>query len=151
MLKIIKTNSENQDFINLVKLLDADLKITDGDDHDFYNQYNQLDNIKYVLVAYLEGEAVACGAIKYFDEQSMEVKRMYVKDDFRGQRISVELLKQLEKWAKELGFERCVLETGIKQIPAIGLYKKCNYQIIENYGQYIGVENSVCFAKLLSE
>ena len=50
MLQIIRTNSENSDFIEMVKELDAFLKITDQDDHDFYNQFNNIDVIKHVVV-----------------------------------------------------------------------------------------------------
>ena len=147
MLKIIKTNTENQDFKDLVVLLDADLAISDGDEHDFYDQYNKINSIKYALVAYFENKPVGCGAIKHFDDNRMEVKRMYVKPAFRGKGIAVQLLQKLESWAAELGYKKCILETGKKQPAAIGLYKKSAYNIIENYGQYAGVANSVCFEK----
>lgn len=150
MIQLLKTTAENQDFQKLVKLLDADLSITDGEDHAFYSQYNKTDAIKYVIVAYDEQHiAVGCGAIKAFDTNAMEVKRMYVATDRRGQGIASELLKALEDWAKELNYTKCVLETGKRQPDAIGLYQKNGYQVTPNYGQYIGVENSVCFEKLL--
>ena len=146
-----RTNSENLDFVALVKLLDADLAIRDGEDHSFYDQFNKIDSIKYAVVAYDENNtAVGCGAIKQFEPNVMEVKRMYVPVEQRGKGIAVEILKELEAWAAELGNTKCVLETGIKQPEAISLYKKCGYQIIENYGQYAGVENSICFEKLLN-
>ena len=146
---IKRTNSSDSDFINLVKLLDADLKIRDGEDHDFYNQFNAIVNIKHCIVFYENETPIGCGAIKPFDDTSMEVKRMYVLPDYRGRRIAVEILSELEHWAKELGFSRCILETGIKQPEAIALYKRSGYQIIPNYGQYEGIENSVCFEKFL--
>ncbi len=58
-------------------------------------------------------------------------------------------LAELEKWAAELGYNKCVLETGKKQPEAIALYKRSGYKIIPNYGQYIGIENSVCFEKAI--
>ncbi len=147
MLHLKRTNSTDPDFIQLVARLDAELKISDGEDHAFYDQYNKIHNIRYAVVAYLDGQAVGCGAIKKFDEQSMEVKRMYVKPDCRGQKIATTVLKDLEQWTRELGYQRCVLETGKKQPEAIALYHYAGYQVIANYGQYVGVDNSVCFEK----
>lgn len=149
MIKFIRTNPKNIDFINLVKLLDAELAISDGDEHSFYDQFNKLHNIKHSLVLYINNKPVACGAIKQLESDSMEVKRMYTLPEQRGQGLATKILKELENWAKELGYIRCVLETGKKQPEAIKLYKKSGYSIIQNYGQYIGVENSVCFEKQL--
>ncbi|QOD59766.1 GNAT family N-acetyltransferase [Polaribacter haliotis] len=148
-MKIIRTNSENKDFINLVKELDAYLKITDGEEHSFYNQFNNIDVLRNVVVIYVDEIAVGCGAIKKFDYSSMEVKRMYVSPENRGKGIAQKILSELEIWAKELGNKKCVLETGKRQKEAVRFYKKCNYKIIENYGQYIGMENSICFEKQL--
>lgn len=149
MLKIIRTNSENQDFINLVKQLDAYLKITDGDEHDFYNQFNNIDVLKHAIVIYINELAVGCGAIKKFDNSSMEVKRMFVTENSRNIGIAQNILKELEVWIKELGYKKCVLETGKRQIEAVKFYHKCKYKIIPNYGQYIGMDNSVCFEKMV--
>jgi GNAT superfamily N-acetyltransferase len=148
-MTIIRTNSENKDFIELVKLLDANLAIRDGKDHSFYAQYNKIDKIKYVVVAYENNKPIACGAIKDFAPQVMEVKRMYTLPENRGKGIAQKLLTELETWAKELSYAKCILETGKKQPEAIQLYKKSGYKIIPNYGQYIGIENSVCFEKEL--
>ncbi|MCB0466320.1 MAG: GNAT family N-acetyltransferase [Aequorivita sp.] len=149
-MKLLRTDSTNKDFIELVKHLDADLAIRDGDDHPFYDQFNKIDSIKYTIVAYDENKrALGCGAIKQFEPNVMEVKRMFVPMELRGKGIAKEILNELEAWAKELGNRKCILETGIKQPEAISLYKKCGYKFMDNYGQYAGVENSVCFEKLL--
>lgn len=142
-----RTTSENPDFIALVKQLDAYLKKVDGDDHAFYNQFNSIENLNQVIVLYADEKAVACGAIKEFDNESMEVKRMYTARDSRGKGFATQVLNELEKWAAELGYTTCVLETGQEQKEAIQLYKKCGYSIIPNYGQYALVENSICFKK----
>jgi len=142
-----RVDSTDKDFQKLVQFLDADLAIRDGDEHDFYHQFNKIDMLKNCIVAYLESIPVACGAIKPFDEKSVEVKRMYTDPQKRKMGLASETLHQLEIWAKELGYRKCVLETGIKQPEAIALYEKSGYQRIPNYGQYIGVENSVCFEK----
>jgi len=149
MTTLFRTNSKNPDFIQLVKLLDLELAIADGEEHSFYKQFNKIDHIRYVVLAYEENKPIACGAIKTFDSDTMEVKRMYVTENRRGRGIAGKILEELEKWAKELGYRRCILETGKRQEAAIILYKKSDYEIIPNYGQYIGVENSLCFEKMV--
>jgi GNAT superfamily N-acetyltransferase len=149
MINCIRTDSESKDFQNLVRELDADLLIRDGEDHAFYAQFNKIDKIRYAIVASDNGIPVGCGAIKEYSPGIMEVKRMYVLSDRRGQGIASLILKQLELWAIELNFWKCILETGIKQPEAIALYKKNGYKIIPNYGQYANVMNSVCFEKIL--
>ena len=148
-IEIIRTNSTNPDFINLVKQLDAYLKIMDGAEHAFYNQFNNIDVLKNVVVVSVDKKAVGCGAIKKFDNTSVEVKRMFVSPDDRGKGVAKKVLQELEIWAKELGYKKCVLETGERQVEAVKFYTKCNYKKIPNYGQYKGVENSICFEKAL--
>jgi putative acetyltransferase len=149
MISYLRTNSGNDDFIELVKLLDADLKVRDGDDHVFYAQFNKTSAIRHTIVAYDDDLPVACGAIKAFNDDSAEVKRMYVKESKRRMGLAKGVLAALEKWAIELGYKNLVLETGKNQPEAIQLYSSTGFQISENYGQYIGVENSVCFRKAL--
>lgn len=149
MINIVRTNSENSDFISLVQSLDADLAIRDGEEHGFYSQFNKINSIKHVLLAYENGEAIGCGAIKEYSLAKMEVKRMFTHPDHRSKGIASKILRELETWAKELGYEKCILETGKKQPEAIHVYSKSGYKIVENYGQYAGVPNSVCFEKKL--
>ena len=151
MITLTRTNSEHPDFIRLVHLLDADLAVRDGDEHAFYAQFNKIARIKYVVVAYDGGHAVGCGAIKEYAPGIMEVKRMFTSPERRGKGIAGKVLAELESWAAELSNEKCILETGIKQTEAIRLYQKNGYTIIPNYGQYAGVENSVCFKKDISK
>ena len=148
-MQIKRTTSNDKDFIALVALLDEDLRIRDGEEHSFYAQFNKVDTIKHVVVIYENEIPIGCGAIKAYTENIMEVKRMYVKSTYRGRGIATLVLQALETWAKELGNKKTVLETGLKQPEAIALYKKNGYNIISNYGQYVGVENSVCFEKYI--
>lgn len=150
MLRLKRTNSTQRDFIALIRDLDAYLSITDGDEHAFYDQFNKIDKIKHVVVAYEDEIPIGCGAIKEFSADSMEVKRMYTSPNGRKKGIATAIIKELEGWAKELGYTKCVLETGKRQYDAIALYQKVGYQIIPNYGQYIGIENSICFEKDLA-
>ncbi len=147
MAALLRTDSGNKDFIFLVQQLDAELAVVDGEDHAFYSQFNKLDKIKHVVIAYENGIPVACGAIKEYASGIMEVKRMYTIPAQRGKGMARGILGELENWAKEMSYSKCVLETGERLPDAIALYQKCGYHIIPNYGQYVGVENSVCFEK----
>jgi GNAT superfamily N-acetyltransferase len=149
MIRTLRTNSEHDDFIQLVARLDKLLAELDGRDHDFYNQYNKIDKIKHVIVAYSGELPVACGAIKEFDQKTMEVKRMFTSDSHRGKGIATQVLNELEKWALESGYSKCILETGKRLPDAVRLYQKNGYRPIPNYGQYIQMENSICFEKEL--
>lgn len=147
MIALLRTNSDNTDFIELVSYLDADLAERDGKDHAFYAQFNTINKIKWVVVAYEKDKPIACGAIKEYSGDTVEVKRMYTRSSHRGKGIATKILAELQTWAAELGYKKCILETGKKQPEAIALYQKNGYKVIANYGQYAGVENSLCFEK----
>lgn len=149
MLQLTRTTSENPDFRALVQLLDQDLAARDGAEHGFYAQYNTIAKLNHVVVAYLGGEPVGCGAFKPFDADSVEIKRMFVQPAHRGQGVAQGVLGELEQWADELGYASGVLETGKRQPEAIRLYERSGYGHIPNYGQYVGIENSVCMQKAL--
>ena len=149
MISIVRTNSSNQDFRQLVQFLDKDLVVKDGDQHAFFAQFNKLDHINHVLVASMDNIAIGCGAIKEFDEQTAEVKRMFVLPAFRGRGIAGQLIQELERWAAELSYTNCILETGLKMTDAIRVYQKAGYTITGNYGPYVGVKESVCMKKIL--
>ena len=149
MVTLVRTNSKNGDFKQLVELLDQDLAYRDGKDHIFYDQFNKIDNLKYVVVACLENKPIGCGAMKEFQPDSLELKRMYVLPSYRARGVAKRILFELEDWARELKYGKCILETGKKQTEAINLYQSNKYKIIPNYGQYLGIENSICFEKYL--
>ncbi|MEO8211204.1 MAG: GNAT family N-acetyltransferase [bacterium] len=149
MIKLIRTDSANRDFCKLVEFLDEVLRESDGDDHPFYDQFNKLDKIKYVVLANSDNIPVGCGAIKKYSRDTAEIKRMYVKPKFRGQGIGKKILTELELWAEELNFSECILETGKIQTDAVKLYQSGGYKVISNYGQYAGIELSVCMKKII--
>lgn len=150
MITCVRTDYNNPDFKKLVAELDQELAIIDGKDHAFYSRYNKVvPDMMYMVVAYEDGIPAGCGAIKEYFGDTMEIKRMFVPKDRRGHGIATEVLKELEKWALELDFKHCVLETGKRQPDAIKLYTKNGYRVIPNYGPYEGIENSICFEKEL--
>lgn len=149
MITLKRTTSDHPDFEKLVVALDTYLAILDGDDHEFYAQFNKTNLLKNAIIAY-ENETVAgIGAYKEYDSETVEMKRMYTVPEHRGKGIASKILSELETWAKEEKYTNAVLETGFMQKEAISLYQKLGYVIIENYGQYIGVENSICMKKTL--
>lgn len=131
-------------------LLDEELSWRDGDVHPFYTQFNTLDTIRHVVVAYAGNEAVGCGAFRDHAKGVAEIKRMFVEPTFRGQGIAGKILAELETWACEQHYHSCVLETGFNQPEAISLYQKSGYSRIANYGPYIGVLTSLCLKKELT-
>lgn len=149
MLNLIRTDADDNDFLVLVGLLDAELKLRDGEDHYFFAQFNKLAGLLGVVVAYSADEPVGCGAFKQFSETEAEIKRMFVSPEHRGQRIAAQILAELEAWSGEQGFAACVLETGFKQPEAIALYQRSGYEVIPNYGQYADTDKSVCMRRVI--
>jgi putative acetyltransferase len=150
MIRITRQSNENPDFKELVYLLDVDLNARYGLLMNQYNHLNKTDHIPTVVVAYCDSEAIACGCFKKQDDNTVEMKRVFVKPEYRNKGVAASILLELEKWASELGFTHAVLETGMKQFEAIHFYHKIGYSDIENYGPYIGNTNSVCMRKHLS-
>lgn len=150
-MKLVQTNQASKDFQQLVEQLDAELAIRDGDDHAFYHQFNGIDALDHVVVAYENNRPVGCGAFKARNKQQVEIKRMYVLPAVRKKGYAAAILIALERWAVEIGFGEAILETGKAQIEALSFYPKQGYAVMPNFSPYIGVENSVCFEKTLKK
>ncbi len=128
-----------------------DLKIRDGDDYLLYGQLNQIGKLNYAIVAYENGIPIGCCALRNYDKDTMEIKRMLVRPANRIHGVASAILQDLEKWCIELGFKNCILETGINQPEAIKFYRKNKYESIPNYGPYMNSNYSVCLKKELVE
>ena len=146
-ITIIKTTSENQDFINLVAALDKSLWERYPEENQDYWQNNILEINPNVVIIYLDKNAVACGCFKKYDKNTIEIKRMFVSPEVRGMGFAQKILQELELWASELGYSLSVLETLHKQKEAIGLYQKVGYSITDNYEPYVGLKDSICMRK----
>jgi GNAT superfamily N-acetyltransferase len=120
---------------------------TDKTAHCVCEPFNRIETIKYAIVVYSENEAVGCGAIRAYSSDAIEIKRMFVLENERRKGIASIILDELEKWAQELNFKKCILETGEKLPEAVNLYHKKGYSRIANYGQYECIGSSVCFEK----
>ncbi|WP_238916974.1 GNAT family N-acetyltransferase [Clostridium sp. YIM B02555] len=148
-LKILKTTGNNIDFIKLIKLLDDDLNERYGELQKQYNKHNKADYINDVIIIYKDEIPVACGAFKEHNVEDIELKRIFVKKEYRRQGLSKLIISELEKLGRSKGYKYALLETGIKQHEAINLYKNTGYDIIENFEPYKGNTNSVCMKKKL--
>jgi putative acetyltransferase len=148
-LKIKRINNTNADFTNLIFQLDNELTGRYESKQKDYDNLNKIELIDTVILIYDNKKAIGCGCFKRYNKNSAEIKRMFVKADYRGKGISKIIIKELENWASEVGFSKLVLETGKKQPEAIGLYENFGFKRIENYGQYADLPNSICFEKIL--
>ncbi len=126
-MKIIKTNNADKNFIELTSQLDAELNARYGSKQSEYDKHNKIDPINTAIIGYLGETPIACGCFKNIDNQTIEIKRMYVLKNYRRKGFSIKILQSLEKWGAELGYSKAVLETGKGQPEAIALYNKLGY------------------------
>lgn len=148
-ITIRRTDSNDAGFQQLIAALDNELWNELNEDQAKYDQYNKVPDLKTVLVLYVNEKPTASGCIKKYNEHTVEVKRMFVVKEYRGKGLSSMILKELENWAIELGFQYAILETSIHFKAARSLYSNAGYTIIDNYDQYAGLEESVCMRKEL--
>jgi putative acetyltransferase len=146
---IKRTNSNDPDFQLLVTRLDHELWNELKEDQATYDQYNKVPDLPTVILVYANEKPVATGCFKQYDDNTVEIKRMFVEKDYRGKGLSKIVLDELETWAMESGFQYAILETSVHFNVAQNLYAQAGYSVIENYDQYKGLEESVCMKKEL--
>jgi GNAT superfamily N-acetyltransferase len=146
---IKRTTSNDKDFVSLIQQLDHELWNELQEDQAQYDQYNKVPDLDTVVLLYVNGQPAASGCFKKYNDDTIEVKRMFVVKKHRGRGLSKTILTELESWAMEKGFKYAILETSIHFIPATTLYKSSGYKIIPNYDQYEGLTDSVCMKKEL--
>ncbi len=149
MTSLKRTNSDNQDFQFLINELDLALCELYGTKQEDYAAYNKITGLNTVVVAYLNDEAVGCGCFKEFDQNTIEIKRMYVLPPYRNKGIARNILSELENWGAQLGNSFSILETGKEQKAAIAMYQQMGYEPIPGYNAYDALEISRCFKKNL--
>lgn len=151
-MEIINTDGNNRAFIELSHLLDDYLNNLVGgeENRSEYLQYNTLNDIHDVILAYDNNNPIGCASFKHYDEGIAEVKRVFIKKEYRGKGVSKHIMRLLEQRAVDKGYSKLILESGTSLVEAMGLYYKIGYMIIENYGQYRDMGDSVCMGKALS-
>lgn len=135
----------------LITELSADLSARYGDDGgaDFDPASVRVPRAAFV-VAWLDDKAVGCGALRPTDDDTIiELKRVYVRPSERGKGISRQIMGKLEALARDFGYTKVILETGIYQPEAIGLYESLGYERTECHPPYSSDPLSVCFQKSL--
>ena len=150
-MDFIRTDSKNEDFIENCRLLDMDLDRRVGKKikRDKYTKYNQLDEINEAIVVYEGNRAIGGGAIRRYNDEDVELKRVFVHAECQGQGIGTKLVSLLIEWAIELGYKRMILETGELLAESCAVYRKLGFEVIPNYGPYVNMPESLCMAKEL--
>ncbi|EPR11577.1 GNAT family N-acetyltransferase [Ruminiclostridium papyrosolvens] len=150
-MELISTDGNDKRFVNLCYELDDFLnEIVGGEkQREKYNQYNNLKDIHDVILVIDNGQVVGCGSFKKYDEKVAEIKRVFVKKEYRKKGLAKSIMKTLEQKAMENGYSKLILETGNVLKDAIKLYSGIGYKVIENYGQYVDMPESICMGKLL--
>lgn len=143
-----RTTGRDPEFIALTKRLDAELRAQYGEAQAQYAPYNIVET-ETAVVATVDGVAVGCGCFKRYDDEAIELKRMFVDPAARGAGVGRAIVGELERWAIEQGYRAAVLETGVEQHAAIALYERRGYARIPLYGPYVGMELSICMRKQL--
>ena len=145
----VRCDGTNEDFVENCRLLDEDLDRRVGRviKRDKYKQYNQLDEIREAIVVYRGGEPIGAGAIRAYDDTTMELKRVFVRPGHQGEGVGTALVSRLIEWAKELGYTRMILETGELLAESCHVYKKLGFDKISNYGPYVNMPESLCMGK----
>jgi len=147
LIEVVRTTSDNPDFVNLIKTFDTFLWQRYPELKKDYWGNNLIEFNPNVIIVYLDKKPVGCGCFKKYNQNTAELKRMFVSPDARGLGLAQLIIKELEMEATNQGFETFILETLYKQIEAISLYQKMGFSIVENYEPYVGLENSVCMSK----
>ena len=147
----VRTDGKNEDFIENCRLLDMDLDRRVGKQikREKYEKFNQLDEIRETIVVYDHGRAVGGGAIRRYDDETVELKRVFVHSEYQGQGIGSRLVSLLIEWAAELGYRRMILETGELLAESCAVYRKLGFTVIPNYGPYADMPESLCMAKTI--
>lgn len=149
-IKYKYTDGHNSDFNYLCSFLDAYLNDLVGGEKNrqAYIPHNTVENIHDVIIAYDGLNPIGAAAFRYYNDDAAEVKRVFIKDGYRGREISKKLMNLLEEKAKEKGFTRFILETGEPLVAAMHLYKSIGFTIIENFGPYKDLPKSICMEKI---
>jgi GNAT superfamily N-acetyltransferase len=147
-MKIIAADPKDAAAVDLIQALDSETqRRCPGEPVFGIDADGFIDRGGVFLLGFVAGSPVACGALRPIDDGVFEVKRMYVRDEFRGRGLSRLMFSKLELMARDIGCCMLRIETGDKQPEALGLYRSVGFAETQRFGPYIKNEYSVCFAK----
>jgi len=148
-MKLIYTDGSDERFIYLCGELDDCLNLAVGGEkmREQYNRYNKLEGINDVVLIIEDDGAAACGSFKEYEAGTAEIKRVFTQEKYRNRGHAKTIMEALEAKAKEKGYTKLILETGMVLKAAIKLYCGMGFKITGNYGQYADMPESVCMEK----
>ena len=149
MIRMERSNKLTEDFNLLDNLLDEDYYERFGEISLEYKKYNTLERVTGFVLAYDGATPVACGCIRQLGPETAELKRIFVRKEYRRRKIASRIIEECEEMARDEGFDKIALQTGAVMDEAITLYKKHGYEMVANYGEFAGDERSVCMEKPL--
>ncbi|HEX9782967.1 MAG TPA: GNAT family N-acetyltransferase, partial [Opitutaceae bacterium] len=117
--------------------------------HGFHIEQLLREAVAFFVVRH-DGMPAGCGGVKVFGTAYGEIKRMYVRPQFRGLGLGKLMLHHLADHVRQQGVTLLRLETGIYQPEAIGLYERCGFQRIPPFGAYREDPLSVFYEKRLA-
>ena len=148
MIEIRKTAADSPEAVLLMRELSETLLSFTGRSGEASFRAEDMTAPRNVFaVAYMDGAPAGCGAIRELSPDTCELKRMYARE--KGLGIGRALLHFLEREAARLNYSRIILETGTVNTGAVRFYLANGYTVIENFGKYIGRDDSVCFVKTI--
>lgn len=138
---------ESRDFRALAAELDAYYFSLVGDIQNRYAEPNRPENMQALAVVYEGAAPVAIGAWKRVDREAAEIKRIYVRPEYRRRQVASRLILALEDNAAGAGYRKFILETARNTDASHQLYLSLGYKLIDYYGSPAGAENCLCFYK----
>ena len=135
------------DYAMLAKKLDDYYFTLVGDVHLKYAAVNDPKNMACIIVAYEGNTPIGCGCWKAVDEETAEVKRIYVEPEYRRRGIASAIIELLESHILASGYTQALLETARTTNDSKSLYLSLGYKEIPYYGSPAGAENCRCFLK----
>ena len=148
MLEIIHAKTEQE--VQIAKMLFEEYAEWLGMDLEFQNFQEELDNMpgKYarpsggLIIAKYDGDIVGCAAVRKLEDGVCEMKRLFVRDQFRGKGIGKALAVRIIEDARKIGYKKMRLDTdGQKMFKAMAIYRTLGFKEIEAYyhNSYDGV------------
>lgn len=152
-IQLTSVPNDHPDFISLSSELDdfLDEAIGGKTKRKKYKKFNHLNTMDYVIIAYNGTQPVGCGALRSYSDIEIEVKRVFVKAEYRKQHIGSKILENLIAYAKENRYQRMLLETGDFLNASLRLYSRYGFEQTANYGAYANMKESLCMARSITE
>ena len=147
------TNEKNQDFIDLYRELWNEYFEKVGEGLNKYQEVNNLGGKHFVVLIFDKdndiNKPIACGSFKEFSNYIVEIKRVFVKKQYRNMGLATLIMEKLEKEAKMRNYNLSILVTGKNNLPSQSLYKKLDYHKCEGFGIFKGDIDAISFKKKL--